>query len=128
MMLLGREMRARIDNIVNESLEDLHLQTVGAKIWVSEHGVRDVEVARLSCGGHGRWLPKSRRYEGAHQSLGNMAATGLGALYAQLSPSRTYEGETYVLSQQIGNAVVKHWKKYAMPLRPDLCVVPDVKQ
>ncbi|OCT53160.1 putative peroxisomal acyl-coenzyme A oxidase 1.2 [Cladophialophora carrionii] len=93
MMLLGREMRARIDNIVNESLEDLHLQTVGAKIWVSEHGVRDIEVARLSCGGHG-----------------NMAATGLGALYAQLSPSRTYEGETYVLSQQIGNAVVKHWK------------------
>ncbi|KIY00219.1 uncharacterized protein Z520_03904 [Fonsecaea multimorphosa CBS 102226] len=93
MMLLGREMRARIDNIVNESIEDLHLQTVGAKIWASEHGVRDVEVARLSCGGHG-----------------NMAATGLGSLYAQLSPSRTYEGETYVLSQQIGNAVVKHWK------------------
>ncbi|KIW25048.1 uncharacterized protein PV07_10721 [Cladophialophora immunda] len=93
MMLLGREMRARIDNIVNESLEDLHLQTVGAKIWASEHGVRDVEVARLSCGGHG-----------------NMASTGLGSLYAQLSPSRTYEGETYVLSQQIGNAVVKHWK------------------
>ncbi|EXJ63786.1 hypothetical protein A1O7_00121 [Cladophialophora yegresii CBS 114405] len=93
MMLLGREMRARIDNIVNESLEDLHLQTVGAKIWVSVHGVRDIEVARLSCGGHG-----------------NMAATGLGPLYAQLSPSRTYEGETYVLSQQIGNAVVKHWK------------------
>ncbi|KIW96393.1 uncharacterized protein Z519_03462 [Cladophialophora bantiana CBS 173.52] len=93
MMLLGREMRARIDNIVNESIEDLHLQTVGAKIWASEHGVRDVEVARLSCGGHG-----------------NMASTGLGSLYAQLSPSRTYEGETYVLSQQIGNAVVKHWK------------------
>ncbi|OAL26512.1 hypothetical protein AYO20_10081 [Fonsecaea nubica] len=93
MMLLGREMRARIDNIVNESLEDLHLQTVGAKIWASEHGVRDVEVARLTCGGHG-----------------NMASAGLGPLYAQLSPSRTYEGETYVLSQQIGNAVVKHWK------------------
>ncbi len=31
---------------------------------------------------------------------------------AQLSPSRTYEGDTYVLSQQIGNAVVKHWNKY----------------
>lgn len=41
-----------------------------------------------------------------------MAATGLGGIYAALSPSRTYEGETYVLAQQIGNAVVKHWKKY----------------
>ena len=55
MMLLGREMRARIDNIANENLEDLHLQTVGAKIWASEHGVRDTEVARLSCGGHGEY-------------------------------------------------------------------------
>ena len=54
MILLGRELRARIDNIVSESIEDLHYQTVGAKIWASEHGVRDVEVARLSCGGHGK--------------------------------------------------------------------------
>ncbi|KAJ9608525.1 hypothetical protein H2200_007513 [Cladophialophora chaetospira] len=97
MMLLGREIRARVDNIEKESLEDLHLQTCGAKIWATEHGARDVEVARLSCGGHG-----------------NMAATRLGDLYAKMSPSRTYEGDTYVLSQQIGNAVVKHWKKYAL--------------
>lgn len=39
-----------------------------------------------------------------------MAAAGLGSMYAQLSPSRTYEGDNYVLSQQIGRAVVKHWK------------------
>lgn len=54
MMLLGQEIKARVDNVVNENVEDLHLQTVGAKIWASEHGVRDVEVARLSCGGHGK--------------------------------------------------------------------------
>lgn len=53
MMLLGREIRDQVDNIHQANLEDLHLSTVGAKIWVTEHGVRDVEVARLSCGGHG---------------------------------------------------------------------------
>ncbi len=56
MMLLGREMRAHIDDIANQNLEDLHLQTVGAKIWATEHGVRDIEVARLSCGGHGEFF------------------------------------------------------------------------
>lgn len=45
-----------------------------------------------------------------HITTGNMAAAGLGSMYAQLSPSRTYEGDNYVLSQQIGRAVVKHWK------------------
>ncbi|KAF9889040.1 hypothetical protein FE257_008017 [Aspergillus nanangensis] len=94
MILVGREIRDRVDDLQNNQLEDLHLQTVGLKIWGTEHGVRDVEVARLSCGGHG-----------------NMAIVGLGSMYAHLSPSRTYEGDNYVLSQQIGNAVVKHWKK-----------------
>lgn len=50
-----------------------------------------------------------------------MAAAGLGFIYAQLSPSRTYEGETYVLSQQVGNAIVKHWKKWVANPFPLLC-------
>lgn len=63
MILLGREIRARIDNVVNESVEDLHYQTVGAKIWASEHAVRDAEVARLSCGGHGKNPPRTIQAE-----------------------------------------------------------------
>jgi acyl-CoA oxidase len=54
MLLLGREIKAQVDDVHNANLEDLHLQTVGTKIWATEHGVRDVEVARLSCGGHGK--------------------------------------------------------------------------
>ncbi|KAL3462504.1 acyl-CoA dehydrogenase/oxidase [Aspergillus heterothallicus] len=93
MVLVGRDVKERVDRLQSTDLEDLHLQTVGLKIWATEHGVRDVEVARLSCGGHG-----------------NMAAGGLGSIYAQLSPTRTYEGDSFVLAQQIGKAVVKHCK------------------
>ena len=92
MMLNGHEIKTRVEDVRNANLEDLHYQTVGAKVYSSERGVRDVEVARLACGGHGM-----------------IASAGLGALYALLSPSRTYEGETYVLSLQIGKAIVKHW-------------------
>jgi acyl-CoA oxidase len=53
MMLVGRGVRDRVNNLSTATLEDLHLQTVGLKVWATERGVRDVEVARLSCGGHG---------------------------------------------------------------------------
>jgi hypothetical protein len=53
-MLFGREVKHQIDNLQDSDPENLHLQTVGGKIWVTEHGVRDVEVARLSCGGQGK--------------------------------------------------------------------------
>jgi acyl-CoA oxidase len=52
-MFLGREIRDRVDRLHTEDVEDLHYQTVGAKIWATEHATRDAEVARLACGGHG---------------------------------------------------------------------------
>lgn len=56
MMLVGRQIRNQVQRPQDSHLEDLHLQTVGLKIWVTEHGVRDVEVARLTCGGHGKFV------------------------------------------------------------------------
>jgi len=88
------------------------MQTVAGKIWVTEHGARDVEVARMTCGGQGEWLilPLSMS-PFMLNTPGNMAQAGLGSIYAQLFPSRTYEGDTYVLSQQIGKVIMKHWKR-----------------
>lgn len=111
MMLVGRGLSDQVENLRQHNLEDLHLQTVGVKVWATEHGVRDVEVARLSCGGHGICFPSSSSKQTSNVFVGNMAAAGLGSIYAQLSASRTYEGDNYVLSQQIGNAINKHWKK-----------------
>lgn len=87
------EMRARVDDVRNANLQDLHYQTVGAKAYSSEHGVRGVEVARLACVEAVAWL----------------LVQGSG-LSTPCSPRReTYEGETYVLSLQMGKAIVKHW-------------------
>lgn len=111
MMLVGRQIRDQVEHLRDNNLEDLHLQTVGVKVWATERGVRDVEVARLSCGGHGEFWCAGLYAITADAVTGNMAAAGLGSIYAQLSATRTYEGDNYVLSQQIGNAVNKHWKK-----------------
>jgi len=110
-MLVGRGIHDQVEKLKENNLEDLHLQTVGVKVWVTERGVRDVEVARLSCGGHGEFWWYSVAGQISDILPGNMAAAGLGSIYAQLSATRTYEGDSYVLSQQIGNAVNKHWKK-----------------
>lgn len=111
-MLVGRQIRDQVEHLKDNNLEDLHLQTVGVKVWATERGVRDVEVARLSCGGHGKfWQYPVCCWKTSDTLSGNMAAAGLGSIYAQLSATRTYEGDNYVLSQQIGNAVNKHWKK-----------------
>ena len=53
MMIVGRTVRQQVERLDHVDLENVHLQTVGMKIWTTERGVRDVEVARLSCGGHG---------------------------------------------------------------------------
>lgn len=53
MMIVGRAVRQEIEQLDGVELENIHLQTVGMKIWTTERGVRDVEIARLSCGGHG---------------------------------------------------------------------------
>lgn len=34
-------------------LNNLHIMTVGGKVYASEHGARDTEAARILCGGHG---------------------------------------------------------------------------
>lgn len=55
-MLNGREIAEVIENqgrLAND-LEDLHLQTVGGKVYASEHAVRAIDQARLVCGGHGK--------------------------------------------------------------------------
>lgn len=38
-----------------------------------------------------------------------IAAAQLGALYSHLNPARTYEGDNYVLSLQIGRAIKKKY-------------------
>ncbi|KAF8064384.1 peroxisomal oxidase [Lyophyllum atratum] len=74
-------------------LAEMHATTSGLKVMVSSLGVHDLEVARRSMGGHGY-----------------SAFAGLGRLYADYLPSVTYEGDNFVLDQQVVRAALKSYK------------------
>jgi acyl-CoA oxidase len=77
-------------------LEDLHLQTVGAKVYSTEITGYGVETCRIACGGHGY-----------------SALSGFGRMYANAINAVTYEGDNYVVAQQVPRAIIKYFKAYA---------------
>jgi len=74
-------------------LEDLHLQTVGAKVYATEITGKGIETCRIACGGHG--------YN---------ALSGFGRMYGHAINAVTYEGDNYVIGQQVPRAILKHYK------------------
>ncbi|ODH48454.1 hypothetical protein GX48_05431 [Paracoccidioides brasiliensis] len=74
-------------------LEDLHLQTVGAKVYSTDITANGVEICRIACGGHGY-----------------SALSGFGQMYAHTVNAVTYEGDNYVIAQQVPRAINKHYK------------------
>ncbi|GAW04591.1 acyl- oxidase [Lentinula edodes] len=71
-------------------LAEMHATTSGLKILCTTSSVQDMENARRSMGGHGY-----------------SAFSGIGRLYADVIPSVTYEGENFVLDQQVVRAALK---------------------
>ncbi|KAG6809524.1 hypothetical protein H0H92_015920 [Tricholoma furcatifolium] len=83
-------MSARLASGDTSLLAELHATTSGLKVLCSSVGVQDLEVARRAMGGHGY-----------------SAFAGLGRIYADYLPSVTYEGDNFVLDQQVVRAAVK---------------------
>ncbi|KAL2368793.1 hypothetical protein RJ035_007757 [Blastomyces gilchristii] len=81
-------------------LEDLHLQTVGAKVYSTDITANGVETCRIACGGHGY-----------------SALSGFGQMYAHTVNAVTYEGDNYVIAQQAPRVILKHYK--AILRRPE---------
>ncbi|EXJ53609.1 uncharacterized protein A1O5_13176 [Cladophialophora psammophila CBS 110553] len=81
----------RTDDI--SQLEDLHLQTVGAKVYSTEITGYGVETCRIACGSHGY-----------------SALSGFGRMYANSINAVTYEGDNFVVAQQVPRAILKHFK------------------
>ncbi|KAI1996765.1 hypothetical protein LOZ51_002927 [Ophidiomyces ophidiicola] len=84
-------------------LEDLHIQTVGAKVYSTEITARGVETCRIACGGHGY-----------------SALSGFGRMYAHTVNAITYEGDNYVISQQVPRAIFKHYNAKTEDTVPSL--------
>ncbi len=100
MVLVGRRIKDAYDKYTNNllntgdtsRLEDLHIQTVGAKVYSTEITSRGIETCRIMCGGHGY-----------------SALSGFGRKYANAVSAVTYEGDNYVIAQQVPRAILKHY-------------------
>ncbi|KAF8994920.1 peroxisomal oxidase [Cyathus striatus] len=86
-------LSARLKEGDTSLLAEMHATTSGLKVLASSTGVQDLELARRSMGGHGY-----------------SAFSGLGQLYADYLPSVTYEGDNFVLDQQVVRAALKSFR------------------
>ncbi|KAI0830358.1 acyl-CoA oxidase [Trametes gibbosa] len=96
-IVLGRDlwrafsdMTAKLVSGDTSSLPEMHATTSGLKSLVSTIAIQDLETARRSMGGHG---------------FSDFA--GVGRLYADYLPSATFEGDNFVLDQQVVRAALK---------------------
>ena len=69
-------------------LADLHATSCGLKALASTTAAEGLEVCRRVCGGHG------------YSSF-----SGIGSLYADYLPTTTWEGDNYMLTQQVARYV-----------------------
>jgi acyl-CoA oxidase len=91
-------------------LEDYHLQTVGAKVYSTEITGHGIETCRIACGGHG--------YH---------ALSGFGRMYANAINAVTYEGDNYVVGQQVPRAILKHWRNRSESSLPTLSYLSKLR-
>lgn len=69
---------------------DLHATSCGLKSLASSTAVEGLEMCRRACGGHG------------YSSF-----AGIGAWYADYLPTATWEGDNYMLTQQVARYLLK---------------------
>jgi len=82
-----REMQSKKDHSL---LPSVHALTAGLKAYVTSEAVDGAEDARKLCGGHGY-----------------MVISGLPDIVGALAGGATFEGENYVLWQQVGRHLIK---------------------
>ncbi|KPI38128.1 putative peroxisomal acyl-coenzyme A oxidase 1.2 [Cyphellophora attinorum] len=111
LIIVGQAIKEAYDNYTHtvlrtgdsSALEDLHLQTVASKVYGTEIASRGVEISRIACGGHGY-----------------SALAGFGRMYAHTVNAVTYEGDNYVISQQVTRAIAKHCRNGTKTLPPSI--------
>jgi acyl-CoA oxidase len=74
----------------SELLADLHATSCGLKSLASFTAVEGLEMCRRACGGHG------------YSSF-----SGIGSWYADYLPTATWEGDNYMLTQQVARYLLK---------------------
>lgn len=86
----GRGAGPEETNPGSDLLADLHATSCGLKALGSTTAAEGLEVCRRACGGHGY-----------------SAFAGIGSLYSDYLPTTTWEGDNYMLTQQVARYLLK---------------------
>ncbi len=73
-----------------QNIADLHATSCALKAFSSTAAAEGLEVSRRTCGGHGY-----------------SAFSGIGSFYADYLPTVTWEGDNYMLTQQVARYLLK---------------------
>ncbi|KAH6863642.1 acyl-CoA dehydrogenase/oxidase C-terminal [Alternaria alternata] len=104
-----REMQSKNDHSL---LPSVHALTAGMKAYVTSEAAGGAEDARKLCGGHGY-----------------MSISGLPDIVGALTGGATFEGENYVLWQQVGRHLLKQLDRLqdGEPTEPQVQYLADVE-
>lgn len=83
-------------------LADLHATSCGLKALASTTAAEGLEICRRACGGHGY-----------------SAFSGIGSWYADYLPTTTWEGDNYMLTQQVARYLLKSARAVLKSKAPD---------
>jgi acyl-CoA oxidase len=88
------DIMKQIDNGDLSRLSELHALSCCLKAICTNDATKDVEICRLSCGGHGY-----------------LNSAGFADIYKMVTPAQTYEGENTVLFLQTARYLLKCWER-----------------
>ncbi|XP_070507367.1 acyl-coenzyme A oxidase 1-like [Chironomus tepperi] len=88
------DIMKQIDNGDLSRLSELHALSCCLKAICTNDATKDVEICRLSCGGHGY-----------------LNSAGFVDIYKMVTPAQTYEGENTVLFLQTARYLLKTWEQ-----------------
>lgn len=89
-------------NAGSDMLADLHAVSCALKSFSSTTAAEGLEVCRRACGGHGY-----------------SAFSGIGSWYADYLPTVTWEGDNYMLTQQVARYLLKSARAVLAGKAPD---------
>ncbi|CAO1628300.1 unnamed protein product [Jaminaea pallidilutea] len=90
MRILYEEMAGQLDAGDTTLLADVHVASSSLKAYCTKQSLDGIEESRQALGGHGF-----------------SAYAGFSSLFPDQAPTVTYEGDNYVLCQQVGRAMLK---------------------
>ncbi|KAK2800094.1 fatty-acyl coenzyme A oxidase [Onygenales sp. PD_10] len=104
MMDLYEQNQSRLNSGKGQAnlLADLHATSCGLKALGSSIAAEGLEVCRRACGGHGY-----------------SSYSGIGPFYADYLPNTTWEGDNYMLTQQVARYLLKSARAVFVGKAPD---------